>query len=129
QFITTAPTNEFTHDSLIRSMVGRQIEALYPERQHKQFGRTVLAVQGLRLQGSPYPINLEVHAGEILGLGGLVGAGRTERVRAIFGADPVDEGKVYADITLLHPWSPGLAVQARLGLLTAVRKALGILAD
>src|SRR5438309_2732692 len=52
QFITTAPTSQFTHDSLIRSMVGRQIEALYAERQHKQFGKTVLSVQGLRLQGS-----------------------------------------------------------------------------
>src|SRR5437588_1524559 len=69
QFITTAPTIHFTHDSLIRSMVGRQIEALYPARQHKQFGKTLLSVQGLRLPGSPYPINLEVHAGEIVGLG------------------------------------------------------------
>src|SRR5436190_7838524 len=95
QFVTTAPTPQFTHDTLIRSMVGRQIEALYPERQHKQFGKTVLAVQGLRLQGSPYRINLEVHAGEIVGLGGLVGAGRTETVRAIFGADPMTAGKVF----------------------------------
>ncbi len=62
QFITTAPTTQFTHDTLIRSMVGRQIEALYPERQHKQFGKTVLAVQGLRLRGSPYPINLHLPA-------------------------------------------------------------------
>src|SRR3989475_903723 len=129
QFITTAPTDQFTHDTLIRSMVGRQIEALYPKRDHKQFGKTVLSVQGLRLPGSPYPINLEVHAGEIVGLGGLVGAGRTETVRAIFGADPVDAGKVYVDGTLLHPWSPGQAVKAGLGLLTEDRKELGILAD
>src|SRR5579884_710104 len=87
QLITTAPTGEFTHDTLIRSMVGRQIEALYPKREQKQFGRTLLSVQGLRLKGSPYAINLEVRAGEIVGLGGLVGAGRTETVRAIFGAD------------------------------------------
>src|SRR6266567_1542695 len=129
QFITTAPTNQFTHDTLIRSMVGRQIEALYPERQHKQFGRTVLAVQGLRLQGSPYPINLEVHAGEIVGLGGLVGAGRTETVRAIFGADPIEAGKVIVDGTPLHQGSPAQAVKAGLGLLTEDRKELGILAD
>jgi len=128
QFITTAPTTQFTHDTLIRSMVGRQIEALYPERQHKQFGKTVLAVQGLRLRGSPYSINLEVHAGEIVGLGGLVGAGRTETVRAIFGADPIEAGTILVDGTPLHPGSPQQAVKAGLGLLTEDRKDLGILA-
>ena len=129
QFITTAPTAQFTHDTLIRSMVGRQIEALYPKREQKSFGRTVLSVQGLRLQGSPYPINFEVHAGEIVGLGGLVGAGRTETVRAIFGADPMTTGKVLVDGTPLHPGSPAQAVKAGLGLLTEDRKDLGILAD
>src|SRR5947209_3292807 len=129
QFLTTAPTDKFTHDSLIRSMVGRQIEALYPKRDQKSFGKTVLAVQGLRLQGSPYPINFEVHAGEIVGLGGLVGAGRTETVRAIFGADPMAAGRVFVDGTPLRPGSPGQAVQAGLGLLTEDRKELGILAD
>lgn len=129
QFITTAPASEFTHDSLIRSMVGRQIEALYPKREEKQFGKVVLSVQGLRLQGSPYPINLEVRAGEIVGLGGLVGAGRTETVRAVFGADPHGAGKVFVDGKRLRSGSPADAVQAGLGLLTEDRKELGILAD
>ncbi|HEX6108512.1 MAG TPA: sugar ABC transporter ATP-binding protein [Ktedonobacteraceae bacterium] len=128
QFITTAPTDQFTHDSLIRSMVGRQIEALYPKREHKQFGKTLLSVQGLKLQGSPYSINLEVHAGEIVGLGGLVGAGRTETVRAIFGADPLAAGTVLVDGKPLHPGSPEQAVRAGLGLLTEDRKELGLLA-
>ncbi len=128
QFITTAPTNQFTHDTLIRSMVGRQIEALYPKREHKQFGKTLLSVQGLRLQGSPFSINLEVHAGEIVGLGGLVGAGRTETVRAIFGADPIGAGKVLVDGKPLQPGSPEQAVRAGLGLLTEDRKELGLLA-
>ena len=128
QFITTAPTNEFTHDTLIRSMVGRQIEALYPKREHKQFGKTLLSVQGLRLPGSPFSINLEVHAGEIVGLGGLVGAGRTETVRAIFGADPMVAGTVLVDGKPLHPRSPEQAVRAGLGLLTEDRKELGLLA-
>jgi rhamnose transport system ATP-binding protein len=129
QFITTAPTKQFTHDTLIRSMVGRQIESLYPERQHRQFGKTVLEVHGLRLQGSPYRINLEVHAGEIVGLGGLVGAGRTETVRAIFGADPIGAGTVLVDGAPLRAGSPQQAVKAGLGLLTEDRKELGILAD
>src|SRR5256885_4761773 len=126
QFITTAPTGEFTHDTLIRSMVGRQIEALYPKREHKQFGKTLLSVQGLRLPGSPYPINLEVHAGEIVGLGGLVGAGRTETVRAIFGADPLVAGKILVDGKPLRPGSPAQAVKAGLGLLTRDRKEMGL---
>ncbi len=129
QFITTAPTSEFTHDTLIRSMVGRQIESLYPKRAQKDFGKTVLSVQNLRLQGSPYLINMEVHAGEIVGLGGLVGAGRTETVRAIFGADPHADGKVFVDGTLLHSGSTAQAVKAGLGLLTEDRKELGLLAD
>ena len=129
QFITTAPTDQFTHDTLIRSMVGRQIEALYPKREHKQFGKTLLSVQGLRLPGSPYPINLEVHAGEIVGLGGLVGAGRTETVRAIFGADPLVAGKILVDGKPLRPGSPAQAVKAGLGLLTEDRKEMGILKD
>ena len=129
QFITTAPAKEFTHETLIRSMVGRQIEALYPERDRTKIGKVVLAVQGLRLMGSPYPIDLEVHAGEILGLGGLVGAGRSETVRAIFGADPIEAGKVYVDGALLPPGSPGEAVKAGLGLLSEDRKELGILAN
>ncbi len=128
QFVTTAPTNQFTHDSLIRSMVGRQIEALYPKREHKKFGKTLLSVQGLRLPGSPFSINLEVHAGEIVGLGGLVGAGRTETVRAIFGADPMVAGTVLVDGKPLHPGSPEQAVRAGLGLLTEDRKELGLLA-
>ena len=129
QFITTAPTSEFTHDTLIRSMVGRQIEALYPKRAEKQFGKTLLSVQGLHLQGSPYPISFEVHAGEILGLGGLVGAGRTETVRAIFGADPTGGGKISVDGVPLRPGSPAQAVKAGLGLLSEDRKELGLLAD
>ncbi|HLH63355.1 MAG TPA: sugar ABC transporter ATP-binding protein [Ktedonobacteraceae bacterium] len=129
QLITTAPSGEFTHDTLIRSMVGRQIEALYPKREQKQFGRTLLSVQGLRLKGSPYAINLEVRAGEIVGLGGLVGAGRTETVRAIFGADSIDAGKIIVDGKPLPPGSPAQAVKAGLGLLTEDRKELGILAD
>ena len=128
QFITTAPTSQFTHDTLIRSMVGRQIEALYPKRAHKQLGKTLLAVQGLRLPGSPFNINLEVHAGEIVGLGGLVGAGRTETVRAIFGADSMVAGTVLVDGKPLHPGSPEQAVKAGLGLLTEDRKELGLLA-
>jgi ribose transport system ATP-binding protein len=129
QFITTAPASQFTHDTLIRSMVGRQIEALYPKREHKQFGKTLLSVQGLRLPGSPYSINLEVHAGEIVGLGGLVGAGRTETVRAIFGADPLVAGTVLVDGKHLQPGSPEQAVRAGLGLLTEDRKELGLLAS
>ncbi len=129
QFITTGPTSQFTPETLIRSMVGRQIESLYPKRDHTHAGKTVLSVQGLRLQGSPYTINLEVHAGEIVGLGGLVGAGRTETVRAIFGADPMAEGTVMVDGKRLHHGSPAQAVKAGLGLLTEDRKDLGILAD
>jgi ABC-type sugar transport system ATPase subunit len=128
QLITTAPRSEFTHETLIRSMVGRQIEALYPKRDHTHIGKVLLSVRDLHLQGSPYAINLDVHAGEIVGLGGLVGAGRTETLRAIFGADPMASGTVIVDGTTLRHGSPQQAVKAGLGLLTEDRKELGILA-
>src|SRR5437773_7948332 len=81
-----------------------------------------------RSPGSPFNINLEDHAGEIVGLGGLVGAGRTETVRAIFGADPMVAGTVLVDGKRLQPGSPEQAVKAGLGLLTEDRKELGLLA-
>lgn len=127
--VTTAPVSEFDHDSLIRAMVGRSVENLYPEHAPKEGGKLLLSVRGLRLSGSEHDVNLEVRAGEIVGLGGLVGAGRTEILRAIFGADPIEAGEIAVHGEPLKSGSPRRAVEAGLGLISEDRKEEGLLLD
>jgi rhamnose transport system ATP-binding protein len=126
--VTAAPMRDFTHDSLIASMVGRQIESLYPASA-RTIGEPRLQVEGLRPRGSAAPIDFEVRAGEIVGVAGLLGSGRSELLRAIFGADPVDDGHVSVDGARVASGDPRAAVQAGLGLLTEDRKRLGLLLE
>jgi ribose transport system ATP-binding protein len=84
-----APAAEF-----VRLMVGRSIENHYPRRRTEP-GEVLLRVRDLSRKGVLQGISLELHAGEVVGVAGLVGAGRTELMRAIFGADPIDSGEVW----------------------------------
>ena len=84
-----------TRDELISMMVGREVKSVFP-KVDCEIGETVLKVEGLTGEGFEN-INFEVHKGEILGLSGLVGSGRSETVRAIFGLDPVESGKIYLE--------------------------------
>jgi ABC-type sugar transport system ATPase subunit len=128
KFATTAPMNQFDHDSLIAAMVGRTIESLYPASR-RTIGAPRLEIRGLRPVGGTEPIDLTVRSGEIVGIAGLLGSGRTELLRAIFGADPVLGGSVAVDGVRVPPASPRRAVQAGLGLLTEDRKQLGLLLE
>jgi ABC-type sugar transport system ATPase subunit len=124
--VTAAPMADFSHDSLISSMVGRQIESLYPASS-RTIGEARLVVEGLRPKGAAAPIDFVVRAGEIVGIAGLLGSGRSELLRAIFGADPVDGGRISIDGQKVSPGNPRAAVQAGMGLLTEDRKRLGLL--
>jgi rhamnose transport system ATP-binding protein len=126
--VTCKPMSEFDHDSLIASMVGRTIESLYPATK-RSIGDVRLKLRGLRPVGSAAPIDFEVHAGEILGIAGLLGSGRSELLRAIFGADPVEGGEIELDGKRVRPGNPSRAVQAGLGLLSEDRKRLGLLLE
>ena len=90
--VTTVPASTET-DELVRLMVGRSIDAQYP-RVRGEVGETLLKVEGLSRKGSFDDISFEVRAGEVVGLAGLVGAGRTEVLRAVFGADRFDRGTI-----------------------------------
>jgi ribose transport system ATP-binding protein len=125
---TTAPMREFDHDSLIASMVGRKIEQLYAHTR-STLGQPRLRVRGLRRPGTDATIDFEVRAGEILGIAGLLGSGRTELLRALFGADPIEAGEIEVDGRRVRPGDPRRAVQAGLGLLTEDRKQLGLLLE
>ena len=125
--VTSQPMSDFDQDSLIASMVGRKIESLYPAA-NRTIGEPRLTVRGLKPAGAAAPMDFEVRAGEILGIAGLLGSGRSELLRAIFGADPAD-GEIEIDGKRVRPGDPGRAVQAGLGLLTEDRKHLGLLLE
>ncbi len=110
---------------VVKMMVGREVAELFP-RGERTAGPVRLEVKGLGRGARFKGVDLEVRAGEIVGLAGLVGAGRTEVLRAIFGADRPDEGVVKVDGQAVAPGDPGAAVRAGLGLLTEDRKQQGL---
>ncbi len=124
--VTTRPMAEFDHDSLIQAMVGRTITNLYPG-QRATPGPVRLEVRGLRPVGFPEPVDLTVRAGEVVGLAGLLGSGRSELLRAVFGADPKLAGTVLVDGERVDTGTPRAAARAGLGLLTEDRKESGLM--
>jgi ribose transport system ATP-binding protein len=112
-------------DELIRLMVGRTIAEQIPKRQ-VPIGDPVLQVEDLARAGVLSPVSLSVHAGEILGVAGLMGSGRTELARAIFGADPTDTGTVRVAGRTLRGQDPSAAIAAGLGFITEDRKQQGL---
>ncbi len=117
-------------DEIIRLMVGRDATSLYAHRGPAKVGEVALRVEGLSRRGDAHDRNatvledvtLEVRRGEILGLAGLVGAGRTETARAIFGADRVDSGRILIDGQEVDIRSPQDAIRHGVGLVPEDRK-------
>ena len=91
-YVGTVKTKEFDKDRLVNMMIGREMTEMFPER-HAKIGETILEVQNL-CAGMVQDVSFSVKAGEVLGFNGLVGAGRTETMRALFGADKKESGKV-----------------------------------
>jgi ribose transport system ATP-binding protein len=112
-------------NELIRLMVGRTIDEQIAKRK-VEIGEPVLRVEGLVRENVLSPISLSVGAGEILGVAGLMGSGRTELARAIFGADPIDAGSVIVDGKTLPGNDPAASIAAGLGFLTEDRKQQGL---
>ena len=112
-------------NELIDLMVGRTIDEHIAKRR-VEIGHPVLEVHGIARDGVLSPISLSVGAGEILGVAGLMGSGRTELARAIFGADPVDAGSVSVDGAVLAGGDPAASIAAGLGFLTEDRKLQGL---
>lgn len=125
QVVGTVRTAEVSKADLICMMVGRPLGEAFPSRGDGR-GEKVLEVRGLTRRGAFRDIRFTLHRGEILGIAGLAGSGRTEIVRALFGADPVDAGEI-----LLHGKPLSLrgsrdAVKAGIGFLTEDRKSEGL---
>ncbi|WP_079084178.1 sugar ABC transporter ATP-binding protein [Streptomyces longwoodensis] len=115
-------------DELVRLMVGRSIEQQYP-RERPDRGPALLSVEGLTRDGVFHDVSFEVHAGEVVGIAGLVGAGRTEVVRAVFGADPYDRGTVRVGGRALRRHDVNAALAAGVGLVPEDRKGQGLVLD
>ena len=121
----TKPTSELTEEELVNLMVGREVGNLYPKPE-AEIGEVLLRVEGISREGVLKDCSFEVRSGEILGFAGLVGAGRTELARAVFGADPVDSGRVELEGREIQVKSPQAAIAAGIGYLTEDRKGAGL---
>ena len=128
RFVRTAPIEEVTVDDIIRSMVGRDLDALFPKTESVP-GEEILRVEHLSRQGVFSDINFTVRRGEIVALAGLVGAGRSEVARAIFGIDRKTSGTVTMLGRELAGGSPQEAMAAGIALVPEDRRQQGLVMD
>ena len=128
RYIATHDTAAVTTPVIVREMVGRDIAQLFPKVE-AEIGDTVLRVSGLSSAGVFSEIDFEVRSGEIVALAGLVGAGRTEVARAVFGIDGYDQGSVELLGRPLRPRDPQAAIDAGIGFVPEDRRKQGLVMD
>ncbi len=124
RYIATHPASEMDRDGLIQMMVGREITQMFP-KEEVPIGEVVLSVRDLALEGVFSGITFDLRAGEILGLAGLVGAGRTNVAETIFGVTPATGGEIRIRGLPVTIASPRAGMQAGMALLTEDRKETG----
>ncbi len=123
--VHTCKLSELTTDQLIKHMVGREVTSLY-QRQALPPGGELLRVEDLSRKGVLDNISFSLRAGEIVGLAGLMGAGRTELCRCIFGLDKIDSGRIVVNGAPVHIKTPGDAVRAGVALIPEDRSRAGL---
>ena len=126
EYIETRDTKDWDNDSLIAAMVGRTLENKFPKEFGEKSAEPVLAVKNLEEGGVLHDVSFDAYGGQILGFAGLVGAGRTETMRAIFGADPIDGGKIFIHGKEVQNKTPKQAIQNGIAFLTEDRKGQGL---
>ncbi len=124
KYIATKPSGEVTRDDIIRMMVGRDISQMFPKLT-VSIGDVVLSVKNLSLNGVFKDISFDVHAGEILGIAGLVGSGRSNIAETIFGVTPAHAGTISINGQVLKMSSPSVAMAHGMAFLTEDRKETG----
>lgn len=125
----TYATRDISIPEIVKLMVGKSMDEEYPFRKEIEPGPTVLEVKNLKRNISSPPVSLRVRKGELLGVAGLVGSGRTEAARAIFGADRKFSGDLYLHGCPVTIRSPRDAVKNGISLLTEDRKSQGLILD
>jgi ribose transport system ATP-binding protein len=123
--VGTRRIGETTMAELVQMMVGRELKDHFP-KQRAKIGDEVLRVERLRRRGVLHDISFSLRQGEVVGLAGLMGSGRTELARALFGADAIDGGRVFVRGEEKRITSPRVAIDLGLGLLTEDRKQQGL---
>jgi ribose transport system ATP-binding protein len=128
-YVDTKFIKDITMDDIVRMMIGREIGERYPKRENVKTEEEILRVEGLTKEKLFKDVSFNVHAGEVLGVSGLMGAGRTEIMHAVFGSMPYDSGKVLikgkeADIKCERD-----AINAGIGFITEDRKTEGLLLE
>lgn len=126
--VATSSIKETSFDEIVKQMVGRELEDRYPER-YPKYGETVLEVNGLTRSGVFEDIGFSVQEGEILGISGLMGARRTEIMRALFGIDPYDRGEIIINGNAVSIKNPSDAAKQGLAFITEDRKDEGLVLD
>jgi len=111
--------------AIVRHMVGRELKDFFPERK-AAIGEVRVQVEGLVSEHAPQSISFAIHRGEIVGMAGLVGAGRTEVARTLFGVDPATSGRLLLDGEPVRIASPADAIRQGIAFLTEDRKRTGL---
>jgi ABC-type sugar transport system ATPase subunit len=124
--VATRPTTEVTQPSLVQMMIGRRLEEYFPSHVKAQVGEELLRVEHLSSPRRFSDISFTLHAGEVLGFAGLVGAGRSEMAQAIFGLDPQATGRVVVGGKPIRLDGPRDAMRAGVGLVPEDRKRQGL---
>ncbi len=126
--IGTKPISDISRDQIVEMMVGREVNQSFPKREH-EIGEEVLRIENLQRKDCEQTISLKLHKGEVLGIAGLVGAGRTECMRALFGVDYVSGGDIFIKGKPVVIRSPGAAKRNGIAFLTEDRKKEGLTID
>jgi len=123
------PVSEFDIQRMIALMVGRSFDALFPKREAAPSQETILEVSGLSQSGVIDNVGFTLHRGELLGISGLMGSGRTELARILFGLDPFERGEIRVRGRAMWRLSPGRCIRQGVALLTEDRSADGLLLE
>lgn len=126
RYITTVDFAKSSIDELIGLMVGRSLEDKFPKDTTIKKGKELLKVDNLSTKDKLKNVSFSLHAGEVLGISGLMGSGRTELARAIFGADPISKGEIYIEEEQVKINSPMQAIEKGISYLSEDRKKNGV---
>ena len=125
--IGTNKTKQITNNEIIKMMVGREINQVYPKIEKEIKDNVVLDVRNIQYKNRVNDVSLSINEGEIVGIYGLMGAGRTELVKAVFGAEPMDKGEVYVEGKKIETVSPQECIKNHIALVTEDRHHEGLL--
>ncbi len=127
QLVSLGPKDEFTIHKMISLMVGRDIDQLYPERKTQPGNQVLLEVQNISKAGIVHEINFNLHTGEVLGIFGLMGSGRSELAQILFGMDTHDSGNIIVEGNPRNHRSPVNSIHQKVAFVTENRREEGLM--